>query len=99
MSDLKLMLDKTVETFENALLCLEKMIRNWRIKLLIAMMKSTRWRKIPSCAYHKTKRGQMHRRCRRIYLDLLSNLERIGDHSVNIAQYVIEDYLASIQDS
>jgi len=24
-----------------------------------------------------------------IYLDVLSNLERIGDHSVNIAQYVL----------
>ncbi len=24
-----------------------------------------------------------------IYLDVLSNLERIGDHAVNIAQYVL----------
>ncbi|NLO75292.1 MAG: hypothetical protein GX092_00170, partial [Clostridia bacterium] len=24
-----------------------------------------------------------------IYLDILSNLERIGDHAVNIAQYVL----------
>lgn len=26
-----------------------------------------------------------------LYLDILSNLERIGDHSVNIAKYILED--------
>lgn len=26
-----------------------------------------------------------------VYLDILSNLERIGDHAVNLAQAVIED--------
>ena len=26
-----------------------------------------------------------------VYLDVLSNLERIGDHAVNIAKYVLEN--------
>ncbi|NLL51081.1 MAG: hypothetical protein GX248_00040, partial [Peptococcaceae bacterium] len=26
-----------------------------------------------------------------VYLDIISNLERIGDHSVNIAEYVLGD--------
>ena len=28
-----------------------------------------------------------------IFLDLISNLERIGDHSTNIAESVIENYM------
>ena len=34
--------------------------------------------------------GVCHGNAGAIYLDILSNLERIGDHSVNIA-YILED--------
>lgn len=35
--------------------------------------------------------GVCHGNAGAIYLDILSNLERIGDHSVNIATYILED--------
>jgi phosphate:Na+ symporter len=100
MSDLKLMLDKTVETFENALLCLEKNDQELAHKVIDSDDEIDEMeKKFRRAHITRLNEGRCTGDAGAIYLDLLSNLERIGDHSVNIAQYVIEDYLASIQDS
>ncbi|MGI6533979.1 MAG: Na/Pi cotransporter family protein [Peptococcia bacterium] len=100
MSDLKLMLDKTVETFENALLCLEKNDQELAHKVIDSDDEIDEMeKKFRRAHITRLNEGRCTGDAGAIYLDLLSNLERIGDHSVNIAQYVIEDYLASIQDA
>jgi len=92
LADLRKMIDKTLETYESALKSLETN-DCWLAKKVIKnddeiddMEKIFRRAHIT-----RLNEGVCNGDAGAIYLDILSNLERIGDHSVNIAQYVLED--------
>jgi len=90
MTDMKEMFDKTIAIFEQAVLCLENN-DTWLAKEVVEkddeiddMEKSLRRTHIG-----RLNEGTCNGEAGAIYLDILSNLERIGDHAVNIAQYVL----------
>ncbi len=90
MTEMREMVDKTMETYEWALTCLEnndlelakKVVANDDI--IDEMEKDLRRAHI-----NRLNEGLCNGDAGAIYIDILSNLERIGDHSVNIAQYVM----------
>lgn len=90
MTDMREMFDKTLETYEQAVKCLEKH-DSWLAQEVIKnddeideMEKTLRRTHIA-----RLNEGTCSGDAGAIYLDILSNLERIGDHAVNIAQYVL----------
>ena len=92
LADLRKMIDKTTETYDAALKSLETN-DYWLAKKVIKnddeiddMEKVFRRAHIT-----RLNEGVCNGDAGAIYLDILSNLERIGDHSVNIAQYVLEE--------
>jgi len=90
MAELREMVDKTREIYELALQCLEtndlelakKVVANDDV--IDEMEKNLRRGHI-----NRLNEGMCSGDAGAIYIDILSNLERIGDHSVNIAQYVL----------
>jgi phosphate:Na+ symporter len=92
LADIRKMVDKTLETYEGSLKCLADDDR-WLARKVIKndddidqMEKQFRRAHIV-----RLNEGTCNGDAGAIYLDVLSNLERIGDHSVNIAQYVLEE--------
>ncbi len=90
IGDMRKMVDKTMETYEWALTCLEnndlelaKQVVN-NDDIIDEMEKDLRRAHI-----NRLNEGLCNGDAGAIYIDILSNLERIGDHSVNIAQYVM----------
>jgi phosphate:Na+ symporter len=90
LADMRKMIDKTAETYELALKSMEendhelarKVVENDDI--IDQMEKDFRRAHI-----NRLNEGICSGDAGAIYIDILSNLERIGDHSVNIAQYVL----------
>lgn len=90
LSDMRKMVDKTMETYEWALISLERLDKDLAKKVVrndddIDEMEKTFRR----THINRLNEGICNGDAGAIYLDILSNLERIGDHSVNIAQYVL----------
>lgn len=89
-TDMQRMVDKTIETYKLSLSSLEKfdheeahqVVRN--DDEIDEMEKQFRKAHI-----NRLNEGVCNGEAGAIYIDILSNLERIGDHSVNIAQYVL----------
>jgi len=93
MTDLRKMVDKTKDTFENAMKCLEANDTELAKKVVASDDEIDEMEKVFRRAHiTRLNEGICNGDAGAIYLDILSNLERIGDHSVNIAQYVLEDY-------
>lgn len=93
MVDLRKMVDKTRETYENALKCLEANDTELAKKVVASDDEIDEMEKVFRRAHiSRLNEGKCNGDAGAIYLDILSNLERIGDHSVNIAQYILEDY-------
>lgn len=90
LADMRKMIDKTRETYNWALTSLEKNDTNLAHQVvnndddIDQMEKDFRRAHI-----NRLNEGICNGDAGAIYLDILSNLERIGDHSVNIAQYVL----------
>ena len=90
MADMRRMVDKTMETYDWALKCLEYNDRGLAMQvvknddIIDEMEKDFRRAHI-----NRLNEGVCTGDAGAIYIDILSNLERIGDHSVNIAQYVM----------
>ncbi|MDD2401026.1 MAG: Na/Pi cotransporter family protein [Clostridia bacterium] len=90
LADMRTMIDKTTETYEKALQSLETNDQ-WLAKKVVESDDEI------DEMEKRFRRGHIDRLNENIcygdagaiYLDVLSNLERIGDHSVNIAQYVL----------
>lgn len=90
LGDMRQMIDKTVETFEWAMHSLE----NNNLELAKKVVKNddciddmeAQFRR---AHINRLNEGVCNGEAGAIYIDILSNLERIGDHSVNIAQYVL----------
>jgi phosphate:Na+ symporter len=90
MTDISEMFAKTLATYEQAVKCLEKH-DPWLAQEVVKsddtideMEKELRRTHIA-----RLNEGTCSGEAGAIYLDILSNLERIGDHAVNIAQYVL----------
>ena len=90
MTDMREMFDKTLALYEHAVRCLENH-DTWLAKEVVEkddeiddMEKTLRRAHIG-----RLNEGTCTGEAGAIYLDILSNLERIGDHAVNIAQYVL----------
>lgn len=93
MADLRKMLDKTQETFANAMKCLETNDHELARKVITSDDEIDEMEKIFRRAHiSRLNEGVCSGDAGAIYLDILSNLERVGDHSVNIAQYILEEY-------
>ncbi len=93
MTDLRKMVDKTKDTFENAMKSLEANDTELAKKVVASDDDIDEMEKVFRRAHiTRLNEGICNGDAGAIYLDILSNLERIGDHSVNIAQYVLEDY-------
>lgn len=93
MADLRKMLDKTQETFANAMKCLETNEHEIARQVIKADDEIDEMEKVFRRAHiTRLNEGKCNGDAGAIYLDILSNLERIGDHSVNIAQYILEEY-------
>jgi phosphate:Na+ symporter len=90
LTDMRRMVDKTLETFEWAMLSLEKNDLDLA-KSVIVNDDSIDEMEILFRREHinRLNEGVCNGDAGAIYIDILSNLERIGDHSVNIAQYVL----------
>lgn len=90
LSDMRKMVDKTMETFELAMKSLEENDLVMARQVIINddsiddMEKQFRRAHI-----NRLNEGICSGDAGAIYIDILSNLERIGDHSVNIAQYIM----------
>ncbi len=90
LADMRKMIDKTAETFDLSIQSLEKndyqlarkVVKNDDV--IDEMEKNFRRTHI-----NRLNEGICNGDAGAIYIDILSNLERIGDHSVNIAQYVL----------
>ena len=90
LADMRKMIDKTVETFEWAMKSMEtndldlarRVVKNDDDidKMEIDFRRAH---------INRLNEGICNGDAGAIYIDILSNLERIGDHSVNIAQYVL----------
>lgn len=90
LADMRQMIDKTVETFEWAMHSLEN--NNLELaKKVIENDDSIDEMEVQFRRAHinRLNEGVCNGEAGAIYIDILSNLERIGDHSVNIAQYVL----------
>ncbi|MDX9872064.1 MAG: Na/Pi cotransporter family protein [Clostridia bacterium] len=90
LSDMRQMIDKTMETFAWAMESLENNDLELAQKVIvnddaIDDMEITFRR----AHINRLNEGVCNGEAGAIYIDILSNLERIGDHSVNIAQYVL----------
>ena len=90
MTDMREMFDKTLALYEQSVRCLESH-DTWVAKEVVEkddeiddMEKTLRRTHIG-----RLNEGTCTGEAGAIYLDILSNLERIGDHAVNIAQYVL----------
>lgn len=90
LTDMRKMIDKTVETFEWAMHSLETNDLDLARKV-IKNDDSIDEMEIEFRRAHinRLNEGVCNGEAGAIYIDILSNLERIGDHSVNIAQYVL----------
>ena len=90
MGDMRKMVDKTMETYEWTLTCLE----NNDLELAKRVVKNDdaiddMEKEFRRAHIDRLNEGVCNGDAGAIYIDILSNLERIGDHSVNIAQYVM----------
>ncbi len=90
IADMRKMIDKTQETFLWALESLEKN----DLELAKKVVKNDDYidemeKEFRRAHITRLNEGVCNGNAGAIYLDILSNLERIGDHSVNIAQYVL----------
>lgn len=90
MGDMREMFDKTLAIYEKSVKCLESH-NSWLAQEIIEdddeideMERSLRRLHID-----RLNEGTCTGEAGAIYLDILSNLERVGDHAVNIAQYVL----------
>lgn len=90
LADMRKMIDRTTETFEMAMRSLETNSLTLAEEVVTSddiidnMEKEFRRAHI-----NRLNEGVCNGDAGAIYIDVLSNLERIGDHSVNIAQYVL----------
>lgn len=90
LSDMRKMVDQTTETFEWAMKSLEKNDFSLAQKVVESDDNIDRMEKEFRRAHiNRLNEGVCNGDAGAIYIDILSNLERIGDHSVNIAQYVL----------
>lgn len=90
LSDMRRMIDKTMETYEWALISLEKLDEDLAAKVVSNDDDIDEMEKVFRRAHiGRLNEGVCNGDAGAIYLDILSNLERIGDHSVNIAKYVL----------
>ncbi|MCR8643777.1 Na/Pi cotransporter family protein [Paenibacillus sp. N1-5-1-14] len=92
MQDLKNMLELADTTVERALYALE----NHDLKVAEEVLKSESELDRMERAYRKAHLSRLNKNlCNgasgAIYLDILSNLERVGDHCKNIAQYILHE--------
>ncbi|MFZ5753054.1 MAG: Na/Pi cotransporter family protein [Bacillota bacterium] len=90
IADMRKMIDKTQETYVWALESLEKN----DFELAKKVVKNDDYidemeKEFRRAHITRLNEGVCNGNAGAIYLDILSNLERIGDHSVNIAQYVL----------
>jgi phosphate:Na+ symporter len=90
IADMRKMIDKTQETYVWALESLEKN----DLELAKKVVKNDDYidemeKEFRRAHITRLNEGVCNGNAGAIYLDILSNLERIGDHSVNIAQYVL----------
>ncbi len=90
MADMRKMIDKTMETYQWAL----ESLKNKDLKLAQKVVENDdsideMERDFRRGHIDRLNAGTCSGDAGAIYIDILSNLERIGDHSVNIAQYVM----------
>lgn len=90
LADMRKMVDKTLETYEWSLISLEKFDSELATKVVSNDDIIDEMEKVFRRAHiNRLNEGVCNGEAGAVYLDILSNLERIGDHSVNIAQYVL----------
>lgn len=90
LSDMRKMVDKTMETYEWALTSLETLDQELAQKVVRNDDDIDEMEKVFRRTHiNRLNEGVCNGDAGAIYLDILSNLERIGDHSVNIAKYVL----------
>lgn len=90
LSDMRKMIDKTMETYEWAMQSLQNMDKLLADRVVKNDDDIDEMEKVFRKSHiTRLNEGVCNGTAGAIYLDILSNLERIGDHSVNIAQYVL----------
>ena len=90
LADMRKMIDKTSETFDMAMKSLEKNDLELAQQVLLNDDEIDEMELIFRRKHiDRLNEGVCNGEAGAIYIDVLSNLERIGDHSVNIAQYVL----------
>jgi len=90
LADMRKMIDKTVETFEWGMQSMETNDMELARRVVANDDEIDEMEKAFRRAHiNRLNEGICSGDAGAIYIDILSNLERIGDHSVNIAQYVL----------
>ena len=93
LEEITLIYEKVKEMLENAAVCLAKEDRNLAQKVTEEDDNVDLMEKILRKSHiDRINRKKCFPAAGVIYLDILSNLERIADHATNIAQLVIEDF-------
>ena len=90
MEDMREMFEKTISIYENALKCLESH-DEWQAKEVVEKDDEIddMERNLRRLHINRLNEGKCSGEAGSIYLDVLNSLERVGDHAVNIAQYVL----------
>ncbi|PKM88247.1 MAG: sodium-dependent phosphate transporter [Firmicutes bacterium HGW-Firmicutes-12] len=90
LTDMRRMVDKTLETFEWAMESMEKNDLDLAKRVIINDDSIDEMEMLFRREHiNRLNEGVCNGDAGAIYIDILSNLERIGDHAVNIAQYVL----------
>ena len=91
--ELEMMFDKTLESFSQAILALEKNDKEIARKTLAAEREVNRLdEELEKHHYQRLEQGVCKPEAGLLYLELVSNLERISDHSENIAGGIITGF-------
>ena len=91
MSDLDNLFERTIELYENSLLAFKKADEDIAKDVIIGEEEVDKLEKQYRAGHiERINKYECQPSSGIVYLDVISNLERVSDHSVNISQYIIE---------